>query len=77
MAKPIPANLLDEFMGYMNAADDDDAPDGAWFQILEDAAGEFMRMHKIKGDANDATHQYIVLSAGQILIDSKEIDNDH
>jgi hypothetical protein len=43
----------------MNAADDDNMPTGAWFQMLEDAAHEFMRMHKLHGDANDAAHQYI------------------
>ncbi len=59
MMNPIPAHLTDEFRGYMDAADDDDAPDGAWFQMLEDAALDFMRLHKLRGDANDAAHQYV------------------
>lgn len=61
--KPIPAHLLSEFRGYMDAADDDDAPDGAWFQMLEDAAHDFMAAHKLRGCANDAAHQYISMCA--------------
>lgn len=60
---PIPEHLLSEFRGYMEAADDDDAPDGAWFQMLEDAARQFMDDHKVKGCANTAAHQYIIMSA--------------
>jgi hypothetical protein len=58
-AAPIPQRLLTEFLACMAAADDDDAPDGAWFQMLEDAAGEFMRQHKLRGDTNDAAQQYL------------------
>jgi hypothetical protein len=43
----------------MDAHDNDDLPDGAWFQVLEDAAEQFMKDNKIRGDANDATHQYL------------------
>ena len=59
--KPIPPRLHHEFLGYMSASEDDDAPDGAWFQMIEDAAREFMRVHKLRGDANDAAHQYLRL----------------
>jgi hypothetical protein len=63
MPNPIPARLIDTFRGYMDAVDDNDAPDGAWFQMLEDATCDFMRAHKLSGDANDAAHQYLRLCA--------------
>lgn len=50
----IPAHLHDEFMAYMSAHDDDSLPDGAWFQMLEDGAAEFLRSHKLPGHPNDA-----------------------
>lgn len=56
---PIPLSKLPEFVGYMEAFDNDDMPDGAWFQMLEDAATEFMKMNKIKGDSNSAVHLYL------------------
>lgn len=57
---PIPVGLREEFKAYMEASENDDLPDGAWFAVLEDAAGWFMKQHKIKhGDAHDAAHQYI------------------
>lgn len=59
MSNPIPSHLVAEFRGRMESADDDDAPDGAWFQRLEDAARDFMREHKLRGCANDAAHQYV------------------
>jgi hypothetical protein len=56
---PIPKGLLPEFLAELDAADDDDAPDGAWWQILEDTAAEFIRRHKLRGCANSATHQWV------------------
>ena len=60
---PIPNAMKAEFMSYMDAADDDDAPDGAWFQMLEDAAEAFMAKHKLRGHPNDAAHQYLMACA--------------
>lgn len=60
MNKPIPEKLKDEFIGYMHLSyTDDDAPDGAWFASMENDALEFMRLHKLKGDENDAVHQLL------------------
>lgn len=63
MSNPIPAHLLDEFKASMDAADDDDVPDGAWFQILEDTAQAFMDEYKLRGCSNSAVHQYISMRA--------------
>lgn len=58
--KPIPDTLIDELDGYLvSTYDDDDLPDGAWFQMLVDKCDEFITLHKIKGDSNDAVHQYL------------------
>lgn len=59
--KPIPQKLRDEFIGYVSAYDDDDLPDGAWFAIIEDQCREFMFIHKLRGDANDAAFQLLEL----------------
>jgi hypothetical protein len=59
MNNPIPREKFEEFKAVMNAADYDNLPDGAWFQVLEDTAKRFMKSNKLKGCANDATHQYI------------------
>lgn len=48
-----------EMMGYMHAAEDKNAPDGAWWAILEDAARAYAEMKGITVDANEAVHQYI------------------
>ena len=65
MPAPVPASLTDEFLGYMSASEQHDVPDGAWFQILEDAARSFLRSHGLKVDANDAAHQYLRLCSEQ------------
>jgi hypothetical protein len=59
MSNPIPKKLLAEFVAYMDAHNDDDLPDGAWFCVLEDAAKYFMKTNKLRGDRNDAAHQYL------------------
>lgn len=55
----IPNGLRAEFIGYMESASDDDLPDGAWFQVLEDAAEYFAKLHGLKADANDLVHYYL------------------
>ena len=58
--KNLPEDLIDEFMGFMAAHDNDDLPDGAWFQCLQDAAEFFIGLHHLKGfDENDLAHFYI------------------
>lgn len=56
---PIPKHLLNEFVAHMAAHDNDDLPDGAWFAVLEEAAEQFMAIRRLRGDRNDAAHQYV------------------
>jgi hypothetical protein len=64
MSFKIPSKIRDEFIGYMDVANDDDAPDGAWFAMLECAAEEFMRKNRVHwGDGNDGAHYYLELKA--------------
>lgn len=60
MPGPIPDRLKDEFIGFMrDGYDDDDAPDGAWFQRMEDDAFAFMQANKLRGCENSAVHQLL------------------
>lgn len=58
MRNPIPPRLINEFRGYMDAAEQPDLPDGAWFQVMDDAARDFMRRYNLRGDPFDAREQY-------------------
>lgn len=59
MGKKVTAAMLDEFVAFMGAFDNEDMPDGAWWQMLEDGAEAFFKRHGIKGDPNSAVHQYL------------------
>lgn len=62
---PIPVKLREKFVSHMAAHDDDDAPDGAWFARLEDAADQFMHRHGLTQPwhcRNSAAHQYVRLT---------------
>ena len=60
MSKPIPENLMDELNGYLSLVyEDSDLPDGAWFAMLEEDCREFMNIHGINGNENDAVHQFL------------------
>ena len=49
-----------EFIGFMAANDHDDAPDGAWFAMLEQAGEEWLLLHPERGlDGNDLAHIYL------------------
>lgn len=59
---PIPTRLREKFKDHMAEHDMDDLPDGAWFAVLEEAAGCFMRKHGLTFPwqcPNTATHQYL------------------
>lgn len=56
---PIPVSKFPEFLAHMDAADDDDLPDGAWFAVMEETAAAFMRHNRIKGCENSAAHQWV------------------
>lgn len=57
---PIPVRLRDQFRAHMDAFNNDDLPDGAWFGVLEEAAQQFIDRHRIKWACNNsAAHQYL------------------
>lgn len=75
MADVIPSNLRDEFIGYMDAHNDDDLSHGAWFAMLEQAAHDFMRKHKlVRGgkDGNDGAHFYLELKQPKFILTPKD-----
>ena len=53
-------DLKDEFMGFMQAFDNDDLPDDAWWCLLEECAQKFLDKHKIKYDSNSATYKFLI-----------------
>lgn len=57
---PIPDYKLQEFIEWMRLHDHEDLSDGAWFAVLEEAAQQFMAMHKLKGCNNRAALQYLM-----------------
>ena len=60
MSGPVPERLLPEFLALLDAADNDDLPDGAWWAVLEETAAVFLVNHNLDSDdANDAVHQWV------------------
>ncbi len=49
----------DYLYGYMNGADDDNASDGAWWQMLQDAAAACLKVDVDSEEAFEAVHGYI------------------
>lgn len=62
---PIPQAKFAAFIAYMDAADNDDLPDGAWFAVMEETAADWMRRNRIKGCENSATHQWVQSCSAQ------------
>ena len=48
-----------ELFAYMEAHDDDDAPDGAWWAKLEDAVRSWNTDHSPELDPFDTVHEYL------------------
>lgn len=61
----IPKQLHGAFVGFMDAYNDDDLPDGAWFAVLEGAALRFINDHDLDADENDAVHEYLELKSAE------------
>jgi len=56
----VPSKLKDEFVGWMEAFNMDDLPDGAWFAVLEEGAEKFGKKFNLKNlDTNDAVIQFL------------------
>ena len=49
----------DYLYGYMSMADDSDAPDGAWWAMLQDAAASCLEVDVDSDEAFEAVHGYI------------------
>ena len=64
---PIPMRLRTEFQAFMEARDNDDLPDGAWWATLELAAEEFIRKHHLRWmDCNTVAHQYLRMISEEV-----------
>lgn len=48
-----------ELFGFMSAYDDDDAPDGAWWAMLEDSVTFYNEEHGTTYDPFETVHAYI------------------
>lgn len=53
------ANYPPGYFEFMEAFDNDELPDGAWWAVLEDGAREANQHFKIKRDPFDAVHAYL------------------
>ena len=53
----------DYLFGYMSGADDDDAPDGAWWAMLQDAAASCLEVEPDSDEAFEAVHEYLAYRA--------------
>lgn len=49
----------DHLYGYLSAHDDDDAPDGAWWAMLEDGVRSYNEQHHTNHDPHETVHAYI------------------
>lgn len=56
--------LHPQFIAHMNAANDvaDDQSDSAWWAMMEEAAREFKKQHKLRDDCNDLVHEWLGLA---------------
>jgi len=52
--------------GFMSMADDEDLPDGAWMQSLQDSVELFNEMHKTKHNPYEMTMEYINRSLNEV-----------
>lgn len=50
----------DSLVGFLEAFDEEDLPDGAWFARLEEGGRAFIKEFKLKNiDENDLVHEYL------------------
>ncbi len=62
MALRLTVDQTHAFMGYMDAHNDEDLPDGAWFAMLEEGAGSFIEQEGISTiDSHDLVNYYLKL----------------
>jgi len=53
--------MNDELFWFIDAHDDDDLSDGAWWAVLEDAVRYWNKEHGTELDENDTVHEYLRL----------------
>jgi hypothetical protein len=53
-------DLTEEMFHYMEAVENDHAPNGAWWAMLEDAAKQFADDHNRIVDKNQAVQDYLI-----------------
>lgn len=62
MSNPVPVRLREKFFSRMDATNNDDLPDGAWWCVLEETAQQFLTQHHLTKpwhDPFEAVHQYL------------------
>ncbi len=52
-------HIDDHLYGHMSVSDDDDAPDGAWWAMLEEAVVRYNEQHNKHYDPFETVHAYI------------------
>lgn len=56
----------DSLVGFLEAFDDEDLPDGAWWAMLEEGAESFAEFNNLKNyDANSMVHEYLKARGGK------------
>ena len=55
----------DYLFGYMSMADDENAPDGAWWAMLQGAAATCLEVEADSDEAFEAVHHYIRYCASE------------
>ena len=65
--KVVPEHLVDEFVGFMDAAYEFGAelPDGAFMEHVSDSAAYFRSQHNLSGSVNHMLHQYAKIKQEQ------------
>lgn len=51
--------LKEELFGALDAVGDNDLPDGAWWQVLEDTVTYFNKAHGTNYDSNTMAHAWV------------------
>jgi hypothetical protein len=67
MPGKIPVRMREAFKAHMDAHNRDDLPDGAWMEVLKEAAAKFIKRKKLMWIYDhDAVIQYLKMSGFQV-----------
>lgn len=53
------SDISDHLYGWMSVSDDDDAPDGAWWAMLEESVEHYNQEHGTNFDPFESVHAYV------------------